>query len=149
MPEMRRIKHGTSDTFLIDLFSSVFEIPTSFVPLSRLIPEYQAVLDAWQTDDEVKFQAIMRMAAEFHISRSKESTDKAKFEFDTMLDRVFPAELLAIQALRRKCNLPEFEAGHLLIDEPWKVLREIKSAEQNLLASAVEARLIRDYPQFR
>ncbi|WOB49155.1 hypothetical protein NYR97_18345 [Xanthomonas hydrangeae] len=149
MPEMRRIKNGTSDAFLVALFSTEFNTPTSFVPLTPLIPEYRAVLEHWKTDDEVKFQAVMQMAADFHISRSKENTDKQRFEFDATIDRVFPAELLAIQALRRRHNLPDFEVDHSLIDEPWKVLRNIDTIEAHPLAQAVEERLIRDYPLFR
>lgn len=148
-PGMRRIKHGTSDAYLLSIFSAEFKIPTIFVPPSVLVPQYQAVLDAWNTDDEAQFQAAMRTAAELHISRSKDNTDKIRFEFDATIDRVFPAELLAIQALRRRYKLPEFDADHALIDEPWKVLRNIKSIESNELAKAVEDRLIEDYPKFR
>jgi hypothetical protein len=149
MPEMRKIKNNTSDVFAIRLLSTEFKTPTNFEPLNPLIPEYRAVLDAWNTDNEVKFQAVMQMAADFHVSRSKENTDRTRYEFDATIDRVFPAELLAIQALRRKHNLPEFESDHSLIDEPWKVLREIKSVDLHPLAKAVEKRLIKDYPQFR
>ncbi|APO91883.1 hypothetical protein [Xanthomonas euvesicatoria] len=149
MPEMRKVKNATSDVFAVELFSTHFNIPTYFKPLKPLIPEYQAVLDAWNTVDEVKFQALMQMAADFHISRSKENTDRTRYEFDATIDRVFPAELLAIQALRRKHHLPEFDADHALIDTPWKVLREIKSVDVHPLDKAVEERLIKDYPQFR
>lgn len=149
MPEMRKIKNNTSDVFAVGLFSTEFKIATNFEPLNPLIPEYQAVLDSWKTTDEVKFQAVMQMAADFHVSRSKESTDRTRYEFDATIDRVFPAELLAIQALRRKHDLPEFEADHSLIDEPWKLLREIKNVNVHPLAQAVEERLIKDYPQFR
>jgi hypothetical protein len=149
MPAMRKVKNSTSDVFANELFSTVFKIPTNFEPLNPLIPEYRAVLDAWNTTDEVKFQAVMQMAADFHASRSKESTDRTRYEFDATIDRVFPAELLAIQALRRKHNLHEFEADHSLIDEPWKVLREIESVDVHPLAKAVEERLVKDYPQFR
>ena len=148
-PGMRRIKHGTSDAYLLSIFSAEFKIPTIFVPPSVLVPQYQAVLDAWNTDDEAQFQAVMRTAAELHISRSKDNTDKIRFEFDATIDRVFPAELLAIQALRRRHKLPEFDADHALIDEPWKVLRNIKSIVFNELAKTVEDRLIGDYPKFR
>lgn len=148
-PGMRRIKHGTSDAYLLSVFSTQFKAPTSFVPPSALIPQYQAVLDAWNTEDEARFQAVMQTAAEFHISRSRENTDRIRFEFDATIDRVFPAELLAIQALRRRHKLPEFDADHALIDEPWKVLRNIKSISLNEIAKSVENRLIEDYPRFR
>ncbi|MCC7634810.1 hypothetical protein [Stenotrophomonas rhizophila] len=149
MPEMRRIRNSTSDVFAVALFSAGFEIPTRFEPLNPLIPEYRAVLDAWNTDDQLKFQTVMQVAAEFHISRSRESTDRQKFEFDATMDRVFPAELLAIQALRRRHGLPEFETNHSLVDASWKVLRDITSVAAFPLAQAVEERLIKDYPQFR
>lgn len=149
MPEMRKIRNNTSDVFAIRLFSKEFRIATNFEPLNPLIPEYRAALDAWNTSDEVKFQAVMQMAADCHVSRSKENTDRTRYEFDATIDRVFPAELLAIQALRRRHHLPDFDADHALIDEPWKVLRQIKSVDVHPLAKAVEERLIRDYPQFR
>lgn len=149
MAQMRKIKNATSDVFAVEFFSTQFNIPTRFEPLKPLIPEYRAVLEAWNTADEVKFQAVMQMAAEFHISRSKENTDRTRYEFDATIDRVFPAELLAIQALRRKHDLPEFETDHALIDEPWKVLREIRGVDAYPLAKAVEDRLVKDYPQFR
>lgn len=148
-PGMRRIKRGTSDVYLLSIFSAEFKIPTIFVPPSMLIPPYQAVLDAWNTDNEAQFQAVMQTAAEFHISRSRDNTDKIRFEFDATIDRVFPAELLVIQALRRRHKLPEFDAGHALIDEPWKVLRTIKTVAFNELAKSLEDRLLVDYPRFR
>jgi hypothetical protein len=144
----RRIKQGTNDAFLACLFSQAFGIETSFKPLKPLIPEYQALLDGWRTTDQAVFRAIMQAAAVFHISRSKHGTDKNKYEFEHDMDRVFPAELLAVQALRRRDGLPEFETGHLLIDTPWAIVRDLPKAEPHPLATAVEARLKHDYPQF-
>lgn len=149
LPAMRKIKNSTSDVFALALFSTELEIPTDFAPLNPLVPEYRSVLDAWATQDELKFQAVMQIAADFHVSRSKENTDHTRYEFDATIDRVFPAELLAVQALRRRHRLPEFQVDHPLIDEPWKVLRAMESDDDFALARAVEERLIRDYPQFR
>lgn len=146
---MRKIKNATSDVVALALFSKEFEMPTGFLPLNPLIPEYRSVLDAWVTDDEVKFQAVMQVAADFHVSRSKESTDRSRYEFEATIDRVLPTELLAIQTLRRKRRLPDFQVDHALIYEPWMVLRQLDPNEECPLARAVEARLIRDYPQFR
>ncbi|WP_416057810.1 hypothetical protein [Stenotrophomonas maltophilia] len=149
MPAMRKIKNSTSDVFALELMSKEFGIPTNFSPLNPLIPEYRSVLDVWTTDDEMKFKAAMQVAADFHVSRSRESTDRNRYEFDATIDRVFPAELLAIQALRRKHKLPEFQADHALIDEPWKALKAIEREDKFPLAQAIEERLIKDYPQFR
>lgn len=149
MREMRRIKHGTSDAFLIGLFSQAFNIETDFVTPKPLVPGYRALLEHWQSVDQATFTTVMQEAADFHISRSKENTDRQRYEFDPTLDRCFPAELLAVQALRRRKGLPEFAADHLLIDTPWDYLQEMKSMERYALADAVEARLVQDYPEFR
>ncbi|QHG87264.1 hypothetical protein EBN15_09955 [Xanthomonas cucurbitae] len=103
---MRRIKHGSSDAFLIGLFSQAFGMQTDFVAPVELIPEYQALLDHWHSLDETMFAAVMQKAADFHITRSKDGTDQTIYEFEATLDRVFPAELLAVQALRRRQGLP-------------------------------------------
>ena len=140
---------GTNDAFLIFLFSQAFGIPTHYRPVNPLIPEYRGLLDNWRTEDKAAFQRTMHAAAEFHISRSKDGTDKNTYEFEKDFDRVFPAELLAVQALRRRDGLSEFEAGHALIDAPWGVIRDLPAAKPHPLAVAVEARLKRDYPEFR
>ena len=109
----------------------------------------QQLLDAWRTQDESIFRSAMQAAADFHVSRAKPSTGKTFYEFDTALDRLFPAELLAVQALRRRDGLPAFEAGHLLVDGPWAVIKDLPDAEPHPLTVRVEARLHRDYPDFR
>ncbi|WP_349969966.1 hypothetical protein [Pseudomonas caspiana] len=149
MREMRRIKRGTSDAFLIGLFSQAFNIETDFIAPKPLVPSYQALLEHWQSEDEATFTTVMQDAADFHISRCKENTDRERYEFDATLDRCFPAELLAVQALRRRNGLPEFSVGHLLIDTPWSLVQEMKSVERYALADTVEDRLIQDYPEFR
>ena len=140
---------GTHDAFLIALFSRVFNIPTHYKPARPLIPEYQHLLDRWQTTDEVAYQQAMQAAAEFHITRSKESTERNDYEFDDYFHRVYPAELLALQALRRREGLPEFRTGHLLIDAPWAIIRDLPEVAPHPLLVEVEARMKHDYPDFR
>lgn len=144
----RRLKHGTNDAFLVALFAQGFGIHTRFTPEQPLIPEYQGLLGVWRTTDEAEFQAAMQAAAEFHLSRSKGSTGWKFYEFDSAFTQLFPAELLAVQALRRRDGLPAFESGHALIDGPWTLIRNLPEAEPHPLALAVEARLKQDYPQF-
>jgi hypothetical protein len=145
----RRIKQGTSDAFLIYLFAQAFDLKTSFIPPKPLIPEYQVLLDNWRTADESVFKQAMQAAADFHISRSKSNSNSKFYEFDDVFDRMFPAELLAIQALRRHNGLPVFETGHLLVDTPWSVIKDLPEVEPHPLAVAVEARLKHDHPTFR
>ena len=61
----------------------------------------------------------------------------------------YPGELLAIQALHRRDGLPEFTTGHLLVDTPWAILRDLPPCEPHPLAVQVEARLKHDFPDFR
>jgi hypothetical protein len=145
----RRIKQGTSDAFLINLFAQAFDLKTSFIPPKPLIPEYRVLLDNWRTADQSVFKQAMQAAADFHISRSKSNTNSKFYEFDNIFDRIFPAELLSIQALRRRDGLPGFETGHLLVDTPWSVIKDLPEVEPHPLAVAVEARLKKDYPLFR
>lgn len=122
---------------------------TDFVAPVELIPEYQDMMDHGHSEEEDVYRAVMQRAADFHIARSKDGTDRTKYEFEATLDRVFPAELPAIQALRRRKGLPEYAIDHLLIDTPWAFVRDLTAVEPHPLAAAVEARLIKDYPQFR
>ncbi|SFB02373.1 hypothetical protein SAMN03159488_01502 [Pseudomonas sp. NFIX10] len=147
--QSRRVADGTNDAFLAFLFSNAFGIPTDFAPQRPVIAEYQALLENWRTTDEAVFVNVMQGAADFHISRSKHSTGSTFYEFDRDIDRLFPGELLAVQALRRRDELPEFKTDHFLIDAPWAIVRDLPQVEPHPLAAAVEARLKRDYPLFR
>lgn len=137
---------GTNDSFLIQLLSQAFGIETHYAPASSMLPEYQALLDHWHTTNEMQFRTVMQAACEFHINRSKDGTERNKYEFEKDIDRVYPAELLAVQALRRRDRLPEFESGHLLVDTPWKIIRDLPPCEPHPLAAAMEKRLKQDYP---
>lgn len=138
---------GTNDAFLIDLLSQAYGIPTHYEPAKAMIEPYRHLLEVWRSSDRDVFRHAMVEAAEFHISRSKDGTDRNKYEFEKDIDRVFPGELLAVQALRRRDGLPEFETGHLLIDTPWSVIRDLPECEPHPLAVQLEARLRQDDPE--
>ncbi|MFC6839962.1 hypothetical protein [Xanthomonas theicola] len=140
---------GTSDAFLILLFAQVFGIPTHYRPVNPLIPEYQAVLDRWRGRDEAAFRAAMQAAADWRITRSKGSTERTTYEFDESFNGVYPAELLAVQALRQREGMAHVDTGHLLIDTPWTILRALPACAPHPLAVAVEQRVRHDYPDFR
>lgn len=138
---------GTNDAFLVYLLSEAYAIPTDYKPENELVEPYRKLLRAWRTSDHAIFREAMRAAADFHVSRSKDGTDRNKYEFEKDFDRVFPGELLAVQALRRRDGLPELEAGHLLVDTPWSILRNLPVCEPHPLAVGLEARLRRDAPE--
>lgn len=149
IPESRRLRHGTVDAFLIGLFSQAFSIETVFQPLKPIHPVYEALLQNWNSSTAEEFINAMQAAAEFHIERSKDSTDSISYEFDDYFTFVFPIELLVVQALRRRDNLPSIEIGHPLVDGTWATLMQLPSAPEDTLRATVEARLKNDYPLFR
>ncbi len=139
---------GTNDAFLIALLSQAYGIETHYASAKPMIEVYRRLLEVWRGTDQEVFRAAMAEAAEFHVSRSKGSTDRIWYEFDSYYDSVYPSELLAVQALRRRDGLPEFETGHLLVDTPWSILRDLPECEPHPLALALEARLRSDDPEY-
>ncbi|MDG6399340.1 hypothetical protein QCD79_04985 [Pseudomonas quasicaspiana] len=147
-PQSRRIAHNTHDVFLTFLFCDAYALSTLFEPRKPLIAAYQGLLDNWKTQDQNTFAHHMSQAAEFHISRSKYSTGSKSYEFDYDFDRVFPIELLAVLALRRRASLADLPTGHVLIDGPWSVIKELPCATPHPLIATVLTRVRNDYPQF-
>lgn len=148
IPESRRLRHGTLDAFLIGLFSQVFSIETAFQSLKPIHPAYVALLQHWNAPDAADFVPAMQAATEFHIKQSRESTDSVSYEFDDYFNRIFPVELLAVQSLRRRNQLPEIEIGHPLVDDTWATITRLPNARPDPLLLAVEARLKNEYPLF-
>jgi len=147
--QSRRIAHNTHDVFLLELLPQAYGIATDVVPRKPLNEAYQNLLDAWQTLDQDAYAQAMGCAADFHVSRSKPSTGARIYEFDRDFDRVFPVELLAVAALRRRDGLPDFPTGHALVDEPWAALRDLQCPPLHPLVATVLNRVAEDYPLFR
>ncbi|MDO5609865.1 MAG: hypothetical protein Q4G62_03655 [Pseudomonadota bacterium] len=148
-PKYRWYKEATNDSFYAYFFAEAFGIPSHYQSATPLVTPYRQLLEHWRTDRLEVFQRVMQEATAFHISRSKHGTDRNKYEFEADADRVFPPELLAIQAIRQRLGLPAFEAGHLLVDAPWAVIQALPTAEPHPLAVQLEARMRQDYPLFR
>jgi hypothetical protein len=149
MPESRRLRHGTVDAFLINVFSRAFSIETIFESIQPIHPVYAKLLRYWDSSSAEEFIDAMQAAVEFHIARSRDSTDSISYEFDDYFTFIFPVELLVIQALRRRDNLPSIEIGHPLVDDPWATITQLPSTHADPLLKEVESRLKNDYPLFR
>ena len=152
-PGSGRHKHwgkGTHDAFVIALLAEAFDLTTGYIPENPLVDSYYGLLVHWRTTDLATFQLVMAPAVAFHLARGRYSTDKVEYEFNSPFDRVFPAELLLVQALRQRDGLPAFATGHALVDAPWAAISQLPDADQPppLLAQTL-ARLQADYPQFR
>lgn len=144
----RRMSNGTTDAFLVYLFSNALDLPTSYKPEDMLEGCYKTLLDHWRTDDQATFERVMAGASDFHIRRSKYSTDHNHFEFDTLFVQVFPVELLTVLALRQRFNLPAFTTGHALVDGPWEVIQTLPKPAPYPLIDTLEARFKQDYSTF-
>lgn len=145
----RRLRHGTHDAFLLALFARAHGIEEGGVADVAPIPVYADLLAVATSDAQAPFAAAMHAAAEFHRARSRYSNGRTFYEFDTAFDQAFPAELLVVQALRRRDGHPDFATGHPLVDAAWALLRDLPAAAPDRYALAVEARLRQDYPMFR
>lgn len=148
-PGSRRLHHGTLDAFLVGLFSQAFLIETAFRSIKPIHPVYAALLGYWRSPNAADFGPAMQDAAEFHVSRSRDSTGSVEYEFDSSFTRVFPVELLTVQSLRRRDKLPAIEIGHPLVDEAWSTITQLPSAPADPVLVEMEARLKNDYPLFR
>jgi hypothetical protein len=137
---------GTNDAFLIALLSQAYNIETHYESVNPMVEAYRELLAIWETRDQAVFQRAMSDAAEYHITRSKDGTERNKYEFEKDIDRVYPGELLAVQALRRRDGLPEFTSGHLLVDTPWSIIRDLPECEPHPLAARLEYRLRHEDP---
>lgn len=140
---------GTIDALLIYLLSSAFDIPTHYEPVNPVVAPYRELLEHWRTTDQAQFRKVMQAAAEYHLQCCGDSTDDVEYDFDWYFEQVFPLELLAIQALRRRDGLHSFDTGHALIDAPWAMLRELPAAPLHPMIARVDARLRKDYPNWR
>lgn len=146
--EARRMSNGTTDAFLVYLFSNALARATSYKPDDMLEDCYKLLLDQWRTTEQGAFQEAMAGAIDFHIRRSKYSTDHTHFEFDHIFEMAFAMELLAVMALRKRLGLPNFATGHALVDGPWEVIQSLPRPTPYPLIDTLEARLKKDYPTF-
>jgi hypothetical protein len=141
---------GTSDAFVIALLSQAYGIATHYASVAPLVTPYQRLLDMWRTKGEGQFQSAMQEAAQFHIAHSYYGgAGKTNYEFEVGFDLVYPGELLAVQALRRRDGLPEFETEVLLVDTPWRIIRDLPHVSRDPLVVDLETRLQQDFPKFR
>lgn len=148
MPESRRLRHGTVDAFLIQLFCQEFSIETIFQSLKPIHPAYATLLQHWNSADATEFITAMQTATEFHLSRSRNSTNSASYEFDEPFTQIFPVELLAVQSLRHRHNRPMIKIGHPLVDDTWAAIMQLPRLPKDPFLFSLENRLQNDFPLF-
>ena len=67
-----------------------------------------------------------QMSYRYHVERGQYSDDEVDYEYDSSLDRIHPAEILAFLRLRQKLGLAVPEIKHLILDNPLAKLHEPK-----------------------
>lgn len=143
-----RLDRDTVDGFVLALLSDGFGLATHPLPMTAEAA-YAALLETWRSEDAEAFALAVSDAADFHWKRSRDSTGRTFYEFNDLFDRVFPGELLAVQALRQMHALPEIATGHPLIDAPWSVISALPSVATDPLFVDTETFLRRHLPAFR
>ncbi len=143
-----RLDRDSVDGFALALLSDGFGMALHPLPITAE-PAYAALIETWRSDDAEAFALAMSDAADFHWKRSRDSTGRIFYEFNDLFDRLFPSELLAVQALRQMHSLPEFATGHPLIDAPRAVIKSLPAPTPDPLFTDTEAFLRRHLPTFR
>ncbi len=79
---------------------------------------YSAVLNSLEGDDEAQFANALADACDYHASRIDDPHDSGYPEFYHPIYNVFPAEILAIQIVRRLLGYKVPDQSHLILHNP-------------------------------
>ena len=141
--------HGSVDAFMMTLWSERTGRPWSDPRGRPLVPAYARLAEAVGEPDPSRFSAACAMAAEFHVSRSREHTDDETYEFCNEFDRVFPSEILTVLTIRRQSGfaMPS-SLDHALLSVAWDVFKALPAIELDPLIAAVHAKLVQELPGF-
>lgn len=94
---------------------------------------YQQVFDAWNS--EQAFAAALRAICDYHCARTDQLGDN---EFQWGVYNVFPAEVLALQRIRKELGLPQVTIDHPLLDNPLvRLPEEITPVDDELMKRAI------------
>jgi len=104
--------------FVLRLFAKWKNIALRNDEFLFAIPEpYQDVLqNVNHTADEI--QTALVKACDFHLSRSKENTDRETYEFADPVYAIYPVEILFFLRVRQLLGLSNPEIDHSLLNSP-------------------------------
>ena len=106
---------------------------------------YEKLVDLLPGDNLNEVTATLKRACDYHVERGQYGNDEVDYEYDSELERIYPAEILAFLRLRQKMGLAVPEIKHLTLDNPLAKLHEPKPFPEdpflNQVAEAAEALL--------
>jgi hypothetical protein len=111
-------RHSHLLPFMVRLFCdwSAFPLPDTNEMAS--LGGYESLMMTWRSKELDPIANAISKAADFHILRSRDSSNRESFEFDRTAFRAFPVEILAVSRLRAAMHLPEPSVEHPLLDSP-------------------------------
>ena len=87
---------------------------------------YQKMVELLPSASLGEVLSSVTKACDYHVERGQYSDDEVDYEYDSDLDRIFPAEILAFLRLRQKMGLTAPEIRHLVLNNPLAKLHEPK-----------------------
>jgi hypothetical protein len=106
---------------------------------------YENLVELLPSDNLNEVISTLTKACDHHKMRGGYGNDEVDYEYDSNLDRIHPAEILAFLRLRQKMRLAVPEIKHLILDNPLAKLHEPKPFPDdpflNRVAEAADALL--------
>lgn len=135
------IEFTTVAPFILDLYASWKGVSLSLDKFkAKRAAAYDNLLSVWRTEDLGVLMPALLAACDYHVERSRSLTDDEYFEFDWHLDRIHPAEILALLRLRQSLGLTVPEIDHPVMATPIAMLGEtIPFGEDQMLQKVCEA----------
>ena len=87
---------------------------------------YEKLVELLPSDNLNEVISNLTRACDYHEERGQYGNDEVSYEYDSNLDRIHPAEILAFLRLRQKLGLAVPQIKHLILDNPLAKLQEPK-----------------------
>jgi len=87
---------------------------------------YEKLVELFPSDNLDEVVSALTRACDYHKMRGGYGDDEVSYEYDSNLDRIHPAEILAFLRLRQKLGLAVPEIKHPILDNPLAKLNELK-----------------------
>jgi hypothetical protein len=136
----------TATPFIFDLYAkSQGQSISSGDFDAKRVDLYEKLVELLPGGDLTEVGSTLTKACDYHMERGQYSNDEMDYEYDSDLDRVHPAEILAFLRLRQKLGLAVPEIKHLILDNPLAKLHAPKAFPEdpflNRVAEKVDASL--------
>jgi hypothetical protein len=112
---------------------------------AKRVDLYEKLVELLPGDDLTEVSSALTKACDYHMERGQYSNDEMDYAYDSDLDRIHPAEILAFLRLRHNLGLAVPNIKHLILDNPLAKLHTPKAFPEdpflNRVAEKVDALL--------